>query len=271
MKTKQFFAASILACIVSIFSVNLAYGYPWISPYAFALNNPMRYVDPDGREVRVYDYENDQRIAYTWKQHEGNWGFYNSNNDLYAGQNAFIGQLSGALTGLMNGGQAGYDLVSGLANHSNVVTVMNHPTSVTDRNNNMVGWNPTGIIPDGSGLEDVRTTAGLDNNPMMNLGHELGHVEYNWSGGETRTWFNMPTSDTESRNIPISEIHTTHRENQMRSEHGLPLRTHYGKDQFGNGMGPTIIRPSVGASRYYNAQGITNYRPVGRKVTPYIY
>ena len=28
--------------------------YPWITPYAFCLNNPVKYVDSDGREPRIY-------------------------------------------------------------------------------------------------------------------------------------------------------------------------------------------------------------------------
>ncbi|MCL2652030.1 MAG: hypothetical protein FWD60_13545 [Candidatus Azobacteroides sp.] len=31
----------------------LAEKYPWISPYAFCMNNPVRYIDPNGREVVI--------------------------------------------------------------------------------------------------------------------------------------------------------------------------------------------------------------------------
>lgn len=271
MKTKHFLISS-AAIAVSLFSVNLAYGYHPISPYAYVANNPVKYVDPDGRTIRVHDFVDDKLMMYDWREHEGNWGFYNSDNALYAGTNEFIGQLSGALSGLMNGGRSGFDLVSGIANNSNIVTIQ----GPTDRvqGSGVLGdylvWASDGIRNDGK-IEQVPTTGGMRSDPMMTLGHELGHVEYNWSGGETRTWFNMPTSETGGRNIPISEIHTTHRENQMRTENGLPLRTHYGVDASGYGYGPRVIVPSTGASRYYNATGVTNYRPIGRKVAPYIY
>ena len=31
----------------------MAEKYPWISQYAYCLNNPMRYIDPDGRQIFV--------------------------------------------------------------------------------------------------------------------------------------------------------------------------------------------------------------------------
>lgn len=245
--------------------------YP-VSPYAFVADNPIKYVDPDGTTIQVHDFVDNQRITYEWRQYEGNWGFYNSDNALYAGNNKFVGQLSGALSGLMNGGQTGFDLVSAIANHSNVVNIQAPTAKVPGSSvlGNYLVWASDGIRNDGT-IEQVPTTRGMRSDPMMTLGHELGHIEYNWSGGETRTWFNMPTSETQGRSISVSEIHTMHRENKMRSEHGLPLRTHYGADASGFGYGPRVIVPSTGASRYYNAAGVTNYRPIGRKVAPYIY
>lgn len=264
MKTKLL---SMAVCIIAVFSVDLAYAYYPISPYAYVADNPVKYIDPDGTTIRISDYVDNQKIDYEWRDYQGTWGFYDSNNALYAGSNQFIGLVSGALNGLMNGGQTGFDLVSGLSNHSNVLTIWQRNSSGVVGND--VGWNPIGVRSDGS-LEAVPTTAGMSNDPMMTLGHELGHIEYNWTGQQSSTWFGVPTA-TGNRNIPTSEIYTTHRENQLRSENGLPLRTHYGVDQYGSGMGPRIIIPSTGASRYYSSQGVTNYRPLKRGVTPYIY
>ena len=38
-------------CIVALFSVDLKYGYHPISPYAYCVGNPIKYVDPDGQDV----------------------------------------------------------------------------------------------------------------------------------------------------------------------------------------------------------------------------
>lgn len=241
--------------------------YYSISPYAYCANNPVRYIDPTGEIIQVYDFANDQMNSYQWRQYEGTWGFYNNDNSMYAGENTFINQLTGALNGLMNGGSTGFDLVSGLANNSNVVTLMYSNNSAADHQNQL-GWNPTGLKRDGS-LEAVPTTAGMRSDPMITLGHELGHVQDNWSGNQHGTWFTMAT-EKGNRNISTSEIVTTHIENQLRSEQGLPLRTHYGT-QDNYGYGPRTIVPSTGASRYYNSDGMTNYQPLKRGVSPYVY
>lgn len=40
-------------CIIALFSVNLSYGYHPISPYAYCAGNPIKYVDPDGKQVII--------------------------------------------------------------------------------------------------------------------------------------------------------------------------------------------------------------------------
>lgn len=251
----------------------LAEKYSSYSPYSAMGNNPIYYIDPDGRTIQVFDYEDNERTAYEWRNHKDTWGFYDKNNALYTGANTFVEQLSEALTGLMSGGDVGFNLVNDLANHSNVVTLMYSTRSVAD-SQNQVGWNPTGERRSGS-LEAVPTTEGSRIDPMITLGHELAHIDYNWNVGVNKTWFNIIVADKNEnptqRPISISEIHATHIENKLRSENNLPLRTHYGVDQSGDGIGPRIINRSIRASHYYNSKGITNYKTLRRNITPYIY
>ena len=55
MKTKRLFILTAIICLASLFSVDLAYAYHPVSPYAYCMNNPVRYVDPQGEDVWEFD------------------------------------------------------------------------------------------------------------------------------------------------------------------------------------------------------------------------
>ena len=89
----------------------------------------------------------------------------------------------------------------------------------------------------------------------------MAHIQDIWNGSYDNTiWVN---------GIPNAEKYSTHVENQLRAEHGIPLRTHYGISAGKGDSATPLLIPGTSASLHYK-RTIT----LGRYIiptTPYIY
>ena len=52
-----------------------------ISPYTYCAGDPVKLVDPDGEKIQVIT----NGEIHLWREYNGEWGFYNKDNELYRG------------------------------------------------------------------------------------------------------------------------------------------------------------------------------------------
>ena len=234
--------------------------YSSMSPYQYAANNPVVNLDINGDSIiTTLTTQVDGKtvnVDYTYRtDSKGNYGFFDAQGNKYSGEDAFMNNLSKALADLREGA-VGNALVNELINSERKVNIANRKENGADLNGSYVTWNA-------SDTEGGLNTAGNTTRPAyIGLGHELAHIQDIWRGtvvgGE---WAN---------GVPNTEKYATHVENQLRSEHKLPLRTHYGITSDGKGDPHTpLLRTGTGVSLYFKKKvtlgGISVY------TTPYIY
>lgn len=211
----------IVAIIALLISAISAKAWPWLSPYVYSMNIPVKFVDPDGREVRIwYKDSNNNNMYFRFT------GFHGQRS-LAIPNNAFVKSvIQSYVYNCKNGGGDQFRN----AVHINKVIYVDDARlydGVNEFQNNgnkpTVYWNP-----------DIgnRTTEGGLQSPATSLEHEMDHaVDYvkNPQQHNTRSQTYDAQYDTkeERRVITGSEAKTAKANGEStRSKHaGTPYRT----------------------------------------------
>ncbi|TFF36206.1 DUF6443 domain-containing protein [Mucilaginibacter psychrotolerans] len=250
--------------------------YTSITPYNYAGNNPIKNIDINGDKisavatdkikvtidgVAVADITVQAEVYF-----EGSTAYYEKGGEAYKGSDEFIAQISDAICDLQTG-EAGAGLVNDVERSSNKVTIFdaqknpnrNNRGNFTRSDGSILQWGVKNLIGGPmSGWSDARSA-------FIGLGHELAHVWDIWNGiTDGGIWFTVLDKDgntVDINGIPQviynSDKYATYKENQIRAEHGVKMRTDYDEysdsaitDRHGNNLwfrGDWLPRPTAPA------------------------
>jgi RHS repeat-associated protein len=204
----------------------LAEKYPSISPYAYVANNPILYVDPDGREIWIaFDVTNKDGSTTVQKVQYSGGKLYGTDGKEYTGGNAFATKVQGHLNQLAKDNVDLKGRLSTLEGSRNIHTIQmtdgpddgnSNSSSKADLRSGTPTGSTTKYNPDKG--ENVR---GDKRAPRAGLAHEL--LGHGWDADQGKKDYTKTDNG-----IPMYEVNAVNQENRARAAAGDPKKTTYG-------------------------------------------
>lgn len=207
----------------------LAEKYKMLTPYAFVANNPVKYIDPDGREIWIAYNLGERVIRLQYK----NGKLYNARGAEYHGRNPFVTQARQALDQLKQMNPLLTLRLHALETSEHVHTIEKAPAGS--------GSTAAPLFKEGRALgvstgtvikwrNDSETLKGEKTSPLIGLGHELlGHAYDNDTGSTDMTELTVPSKrvGVETETLPMREVDALNIENWIRAATGFDKKTEY--------------------------------------------